>query len=375
MFSPIRKFWCRYFTPVGSRFILLTLGSGVAAINTGNNLLYLVLAMMLSLIIASGILARQTLRGIAVERLLPPAVHAGAPVLLRYRFHNRKRTLPSYSLTVEESDAPIVPPPGYLFHIAAGAAAEVTAGFFAFPRRGRMRLGVLHLRTTFPFGLLRKQLRVPNVERDVIVYPRLAQLPPQAQAAQAATRAPLAGSHEARRGEGIELRNLRRYVSGDDARSIHWKASARSGQLLLKEFERDEAPRARLVLINGYPDAARPPGPEARDRFERAVVLAASLANDLSRHGLPVALWTAAASVPLGHGREHLLRIFELLALVQPLAISAGAAEARRWADDGAIVIVPWYDPAWTGSVAPGRILDLSAPDLRDWWPRPQGAG
>ena len=68
-----RKFWRRKlkFTREGKYFLGITLGVGFAAINTGNNLLYLLLGMMLSLIIVSGVMSELSLRNLTVKRRLP----------------------------------------------------------------------------------------------------------------------------------------------------------------------------------------------------------------------------------------------------------------------------------------------------------------
>ena len=84
------------FTPAGTRFVFLTLAIGVAAVNTGNNLLYLILGMMLSLIIVSGILSEQSLRKISVDWRFPTRIFAQQPVPVEIRITNGKRFLPSF---------------------------------------------------------------------------------------------------------------------------------------------------------------------------------------------------------------------------------------------------------------------------------------
>src|SRR5439155_1007210 len=70
------------FTREGKYFVGITIGVGFAAINTGNNLLYLLLGMMLSLIIASGIMSEVSLRGLKVVRQPPSRLHARRPFLM-----------------------------------------------------------------------------------------------------------------------------------------------------------------------------------------------------------------------------------------------------------------------------------------------------
>ena len=78
------------FTREGRTVVLLAVGIGFAAINTGNNLLYLLLGWLLSFIIASGILSEMTLKKLGVERRPPPRVYANEPFLMEVVIENAK---------------------------------------------------------------------------------------------------------------------------------------------------------------------------------------------------------------------------------------------------------------------------------------------
>ena len=90
------------FTPEGKWFIFISIAIGFAAVNTGNNLLYLVLAMLLSLIIASGFLSEWGIKGLKVKRTIPPYIFADAHCGILLKVTNTKRYLPSFSLELEE---------------------------------------------------------------------------------------------------------------------------------------------------------------------------------------------------------------------------------------------------------------------------------
>ena len=79
------------FTRMGRWYTALTIGIGLAATNTGNNLLFLILGLLLASIIVSGILSEQTLRGVHVERRLPAVATAGQPALIGLQARNGKR--------------------------------------------------------------------------------------------------------------------------------------------------------------------------------------------------------------------------------------------------------------------------------------------
>ena len=79
------------FTREGKIIVILSVGVGFAAINTGNNLLYLLLGWLLSFIVASGVLSEGTMRGLTVTRRPPPRVHAGQPFLMEISVANGAR--------------------------------------------------------------------------------------------------------------------------------------------------------------------------------------------------------------------------------------------------------------------------------------------
>src|SRR3989338_2813626 len=91
------------FTKEGKRFIAILFVIGIAAINSGNNLLYLIVAMMLSVIIISGILSESTLREVELSRLLPKHIFARTPVIVTWNVLNKKKIFPSFSISIDES--------------------------------------------------------------------------------------------------------------------------------------------------------------------------------------------------------------------------------------------------------------------------------
>ena len=98
-FRPLRKL---KFTREGKYFLGITLGVGFAAINTGNNLLYLLLGMLLSLIILSGVMSELSLRDLSVVRRLPTRAQVLRAHLVEIEVFNRKKRIPSYAIEVED---------------------------------------------------------------------------------------------------------------------------------------------------------------------------------------------------------------------------------------------------------------------------------
>src|SRR5262249_47872910 len=92
-------------TRAGRVCVLMTLGVGVGALNTGNNLLYLVLGLLLSAIVASGILSELSLKGIEVRRLGTDGAFADEPFVFRWAISSQKRW--SFALSLSEEGAPL----------------------------------------------------------------------------------------------------------------------------------------------------------------------------------------------------------------------------------------------------------------------------
>ena len=143
------------------------------------------------------------------------------------------------------------------------------------------------------------RLRLP---REVLVYPSVA---PTAELD--ATLPRLASEWESHRaGLGQDLYRIRPYQTGDSARVVHWKASAHTGELKVREFSGEEDRRVEIVF-----DGAIPPGQEWPERFEKGVGLCAALAWRL--HGLGAELRFQPDQL------ENVYDILRYLALVEPV--------------------------------------------------------
>jgi len=312
-FRPRRTIWP---TRDGWWCLLVVIGLGVAAINTGNNLLYLLVSLLLSLIVVSGVLSEQSMRGLHLEAETAEEIYAGTPALFGAVLANRKRWLTSYSITLE-----LLMRGGptrfiYLPRLEAGRDRLLTWEE-TLPARGRKRLAGVRLTTRFPFGLFLKASRV-MLEREVLVFPAVWPLPPE-------TLKHLVGggtSAVRRRGRGHDLYNLRMYRAGDDPRHIHWRSSAKAQSLLVREMEAETTEDTRIVLRrHGARDGAR---------LEAALSEAASIAVHLARSGAGVELLGPGLFVGLGRGPGQARRILTALALYEPGAPAAGDGESAR---------------------------------------------
>jgi uncharacterized protein (DUF58 family) len=300
------------FTREGKYFVGITVGVGFAAINTGNNLLYLLLGMMLSLIIASGIMSELSLRDLTVTRQPPTRIHARRPFLMGIGLSNGKKRLPSFSVEVEDlvGDRPL-DKKCYFLKLPAGRLQH-TSYRHTFPRRGRYTYSGFRLSTKFPFALFRKS-RLITRKTEVIVFPQLAQL-----GHAAAPRARVVGlDAQGRRGRQGDFHGLREYRDGDDPRDIHWRSTAKVGRTLVREHEEETARRVTIFLDNALPEGELCPDELAKDGLERAISLAASLAADYLERGYAVRVITKGDAVPPWlQGGSQLLRLLKRLALL-----------------------------------------------------------
>jgi uncharacterized protein (DUF58 family) len=197
----------------------------------------------------------------------------------------------------------LVPP------LAAGATARAA---YRIPtrRRGRYRVGPLAIGVTDPFGVARRS--EPSAgEAELVVRPRVHDI-----VAPVAVGSRISAEHEASAARAVvsdlgdEFVTLREYEVGDDLRRVHWRSTARTGELMIRQDEARWRSRAALVL-----DVQ--PGAHDAASFEVAVEAAASVAARLARLRRKVELITSAGEV-LGTGGDPRHDVIDVLATVGP---------------------------------------------------------
>ncbi len=307
------------FTREGKLIVVLSVGIGFAAINTGNNLLYLLLGWLLSFIIASGILSEQTLKKLTVTRRPPPRIFAGEPFLMEVVIQNAKEKRASFSIEVEDLQGKTPLDKRCYFLKIPESKSQRTSYRHTFVRRGLYTLTGYRLATKFPFALFRKSRDV-DAPLELLVYPARVAVPRPPPRAQ--VRGETTANRLGRRGEFFGLRERR---VGDDRRDVHWKSSARTGRLLVREYEDELARNVVIGVDNALPDGVREaledgaltPAAEAQiAAVERAISVAASLAATYLEVGWTVELCARGEHVPPGIGRLHEAKIGRALAML-----------------------------------------------------------
>lgn len=254
-------------TREGMTFIGLSLFVGFAAINTGNNLLYLTFGIMMSFVVASGIISMANLSRIEVNLLPPGDVFALTPAPLKFSLTNRKFLIPSYSLTIE-----IEGKKGYIPYLPTGTGKTATVRYI-FKERGWNSIPEARLSTRFPFGFFKKWIKADLGEEEILVFPKINEA-----VAEAKTRKNRSGERESEKtGFGDDLRSIKEYSEGDNPRLIHWKTTAKTGRLMVREMHDD----ATGALIEFTPDSDK-------TRLEHQISRIASLIVDLLKKGVRV---------------------------------------------------------------------------------------
>jgi hypothetical protein len=332
-------------TRAGMIYILISVVIGIAAINTGNNLLYVVVSALLSAILVSGVASAIVLRSLVLDVHLPEHVFAGRPMLARVFLRNSSSWLPSFSVRVvptkrktqaklrwkweastfgwprniephkqwlrlpdrrllrvrEDQDKPILQESVYFPFVAA--EQELRADLeMSFPKRGRYSERSVGLATRFPFAFLMKTRRI-SLSRELIVYPEVEHTEQFIEVLPMVT-----GEFESFvRGRGNDLYVIRDYMPDDSARHVDWKATARTGALKVREFNREDERKLRIVFDNPTPGLLTPA------QYEQAVRLAASLGWYFYHEDVEVSF-----AAPGLEPTEDIFKFLRYLATIEP---------------------------------------------------------
>ena len=305
--------------PAGMLFSILAMLVTLLALSSGNNLLYLLVSVLLATGIFSLFASRLILSRIDVRLRHPSGVRTGEEAIFDLTIRNRRGFFPviSQSINLVESRPGSRKSQlltlGYLPILPGRTEAEVSIGR-RFRRRGLYRFSALRLETRFPFGILEHRRRMA-IDGELIVYPAPRPL------ADFIELLPLDyGREESRqKGSGSDLYGIRQSLRTDHHQRVDWKATARTGQLMVREHARDDDWRVTIVFRVQGPGGARPDGASLDDeKYEAAIVLAASLADNLIGEGAAVRFIISGhregSVIPFASGQAQLLSILDLLA-------------------------------------------------------------
>ena len=253
---------------------------------------------------------------ISVTREAPTAFSVGRSFPVRYRW-SRRGGAPFAAVVREDVPAPLLEGPSprrRLLVPAAGLSETIT---IQPARRGRGSAGDLSVRLAGPLGLAWSQgtLRRPWT---ATVFPDLTAVALHALPTQSARRREAGLRNVRRLGEGRVFETLRDWVPGDDVRSIDWKATARRGKTMVRQYEDERRQQVLIVIDAGRMLTSLVHG---RPRLESAIDAALQLAWTAIAHDDNVGLLVFADRIqhwiPPRRGKRALQGILEALATVE----------------------------------------------------------
>jgi uncharacterized protein (DUF58 family) len=322
------------FTPEGLVYFLIIMIIAIAALNTGNNLLFIVLANLLAGILVSGILSAIVLSQLELEFVLPEHVFAERPLISRLTVQNLKWVFPSFSITLSARDPrhgkqkrmpilasrQILDAPVYVPYIPHRSMVTQHVEL-TFPRRGRYTQEGFRVSSKFPFGLLRKAHEVAS-KQEILVLPNVQPTDEFYEIL------PLIGGEieSFYKGRGHDLYAIRNYEESDSARHVDWKATAKAQQLKVREYTREDERRLVLVFDGTLPATDE----RALARFEKGVTFCACLAWHFFEIDAQMQFLADGFETPMLPSGEIIYPVLETLALIEPKASSGASLESLQ---------------------------------------------
>lgn len=263
--------------------------------NTGNNLLYLLVSALLGFMAVTGFCGQRNLHRLELQLLPCADLFAATPGTLRIRIRNRQRTIPAYLLEISIADHKVLVP-----ELAANSSEEIEIPV-TMPSRGKHPAPFFQISSCFPVNFFVRSGQYRPTQ-TLLVFPR-----PLA--------TPLPVQHDVRRiasdlqvavagGDG-DLRSIEDYRPGDPPRAIHWKLSARHDNLKTKQLNRQAA---KTMVLD----------PEQFDGLlEERLGRCAYLVNRCIHQHCPVGLVIGSRRFAPAVGRGHQLRLLKELALYE----------------------------------------------------------
>lgn len=290
-------------TKIGTTYIVSTVIIAIAALNTGNNALYIGVSFMLGSLLLSGMASKSGLRHLEVEIYGIDEAWVGRPNdgMLRVRNRSRLWNVRDVVLTSEALAQPVLIP-----SLPRRATISVPVAF-VFPRRGMVQLSAIDSYTRYPFGFFLKKRRL-RVASEVIVFPRLV---PDSLARERfrPTTGELTSAN--RPGPGSEIHSFRDYVRGDSLRQVYWKKSASLGRWIMKQTDIDAA-HAVHVVVDPFKSKD-----VSDDEFEEMISHAATFIESAVRRNLDVVLSLPRVTLRASEG-QNASPLFRALALLEP---------------------------------------------------------
>lgn len=295
--------------PSGGVYILLTVALGVVSVNSGNNLLYLVTALLLGYMAASGIAGRRNVMGAEVWTEMPDEIYAGRAFRVVVKVRNRRRFASLHLIEVllrSGRGTEVREGPRAFFGLVPPGEVLARSVWMSLPRRGREAVG-LELSSAYPFDFFVRWGKEPS-EAEVLVFPE--PLYRRGEDGSGGEDGEPRGEERGRRFsvETTDVAGIRPYRTGDPMSRIHWKVSARTGTLSTRIFEGPPPPSGRMIDLDAL---------VAAQGVERGLSLAAGRLLESGREGVPLGMKDRGTVIPPASGWGFRLGLLKRLALYE----------------------------------------------------------
>jgi uncharacterized protein (DUF58 family) len=327
-------------TTRGRSFISAGVASVICAVLLGQEDLLRVAVLLVALPLGCAAMLTRARYRIGLTRTVTPVrVSAGSPLRVRLELQNLARMTTRVLLAEDRVPYALGAPPRFVLdRMPGGQQAAVTYSLRA-EVRGRYPIGPLRLRVADPFGMC-ELTRSFTGNDHVIVVPQLWPLAPMTGGGTWGG----AGDSLARAAavSGEDDIATREYRDGDDLRRVHWRSTAKRGELMVRREEQPRQMRA-TVLLDTRARGHRGDGPASS--FEWAVSAAASVAVHFTgvKHGVRLVLDGSPSTWTNPHSGEAAGELLDRMAVVgfgEDSALDAGIAAIQRTGGDGVIVAV-----------------------------------
>lgn len=319
-------------TREGVIYLLAWLILLVVGLYQQNNLILLAAGLAAGPAVSSLFASATMLKKLSLQRQAPRYAFSGEPLKVEYALENRRRWTSALALTVEDEMVPVdrsipgaarLAPRAFFERVPPGERRR-NAWVVAAPARGRYKFRSLELMTAFPFGLLERRVGIAD-PGEIVIYPRVGSLTRRLQRLTHEVSETRRGQKHNRSPQQIEYHGMRDYRPGDSIRAIHWRTTARTGQLMVKEFEVQHDQDLILLLDPWLP--RNQAGDAQREAVEDLIRFAATACLEVcKRQGRRLSLgWTGSAPILL-HGPASIKLLHELL---EHLAVLKGTPEGR----------------------------------------------
>ncbi len=281
-----------------------------AATNTLSGWLYVISGISIALLIVGAVFPARLIQELRVEPLEPPAVSAGEDLYVDIVIKNQGKTsknLLELRHTLPEGLSPIAVQEVVVPSLR-GKGSFVWSYHVPTKRRGIYALAPVEVATASPLGLFRSRRYGGKATAKVVVYPKvlpLSQCPLIDQMGHDRQQRYYSPRHSQQNATEGLTRTLRPYQWGDPMRMIHWRTSARFGNLQVRELETTIGGQELLIAVDLSPNWRA-------EHFEQAMLVSATLYFYALRANLQVSLWSEATGRISG---DHL--VLEALAGLQ----------------------------------------------------------